>query len=341
MSEAKRRTPRSTDVARHAGVSQKTVSRVMNGEPYVSAEVRERVLAAARELGYRRNTAARALNLGRFHRIGVVSLGSSLYGPASLLVALERQARATSYALSVANMFEGESGGVMSAVESLLDEGVDGIMLSAPIDEGQELRIDPDIPVLSFGGFPGLEGLRLVVTGASGFDAGRLATEHLLGLGHATVWHVAGPGQWSAARDRARGWRQALDVAGIAAPTPIEGDWSPASGYEAGRRLATDPEVTAVFVANDEMAIGLLRGMAEAGRAVPEEVSVVGMDDIPVAAYLSPPLTTMRQDFEAIASHALDLLIDQIENAPGSAMRDDLPAQLVLRRSTTPPRSKR
>ena len=96
-----------------------------------------------------------------------------------------------------------------------------------------------------------------------------------------------------------------------------------------------------MFVANDEMAIGLLRGMAEAGRAVPEEVSVVGMDDIPVAAYLSPPLTTMRQDFEAIASHALDLLIDQIENAPGSAMRDDLPAQLVLRRSTTPPRSKR
>ncbi|MEV4020905.1 LacI family DNA-binding transcriptional regulator [Nonomuraea angiospora] len=341
MSEARRRTPSSTDVARRAGVSQKTVSRVMNGEPYVSADVRERVLAAARELGYRPNTAARALNLGRFQRIGVVSLGSSLYGPSSLLVALERRARQTSYAFSVVHTFEGRPDSITSAVESLLDQGVDGIVLSEPIDEGQELRIDPDIPVLSFGRFPGLDGPRVVVTGASGFDAGRVATEHLLGLGHATVWHVAGPSEWRSTRDRARGWRHALDVAGIAAPPPIEGDWSPASGYEAGRRLAADPEVTAVFVANDEMAIGLLWAMTEAGRAVPEEVSVVGMDDIPAAAYLSPPLTTIRQDFEAIAAHGFDLLLQQIENAPGSATVDDLPAQLVLRRSTTPPRSKR
>ncbi|MER6006790.1 LacI family DNA-binding transcriptional regulator [Nonomuraea angiospora] len=341
MSEARRRAPTSTDVARRAGVSQKTVSRVMNGEPYVSADVRERVLAVARELGYRPNTAARALNLGRFQRIGVVSLGSSLYGPSSLLVALERRARQTSYALSVVHTFEGRPDSITCAVESLLDQGVDGIVLSEPIDDGQELRIDPDIPVLSFGRFPGLDGPRMVVTGTSGFDAGRVATEHLLGLGHATVWHVAGPGQWPSSRDRARGWRHALDSAGIAAPPPIEGDWSPASGYDAGRRLAADPEVTAVFVANDEMAIGLLRAMTEAGRAVPEEVSVVGMDDIPAAAYLSPPLTTIGQDFEAIAAHALDLLVHQIENAPGSATVDDLPAQLVLRRSTTPPRSKR
>jgi DNA-binding LacI/PurR family transcriptional regulator len=341
MSEARRRAPTSTDVARRAGVSQKTVSRVMNGEPYVSADVRERVLSVARELEYRPNTAARALNLGRFQRIGMVSLGSSLYGPSSLLVALERRARQTSYAFSVVHTFERSPDSIMSAVDSLLGQGVDGIVLSEPIDDGQELRIDPDIPVLSFGRFPGLDGPRMVVTGASGFDAGRVATEHLLGLGHARVWHVAGPGQWPSARDRARGWRHALDAAGIAAPPPIEGEWSPASGYEAGRRLAADPEVTAVFVANDEMAIGLLRAMNEAGRAVPEEVSVVGMDDIPAAAYLSPPLTTIRQDFEAIAAHALDLLVHQIENAPGSATVDDLPAQLVLRRSTTPPRSKR
>jgi DNA-binding LacI/PurR family transcriptional regulator len=341
MSEARRRAPTSTDVARRAGVSQKTVSRVMNGEPYVSADVRERVLSVARELEYRPNTAARALNLGRFQRIGMVSLGSSLYGPSSLLVALERRARQTSYAFSVVHTFERSPDSIMSAVDSLLGQGVDGIVLSEPIDDGQELRIDPDIPVLSFGRFPGLDGPRMVVTGASGFDAGRVATEHLLGLGHARVWHVAGPGQWPSARDRARGWRHALDAAGIAAPPPIEGEWSPASGYEAGRRLAADPEVTAVFVANDEMAIGLLRAMNEAGRAVPEEVSVVGMDDIPAAAYLSPPLTTIRQDFEAIAAHALDLLVHQIENAPGSATVDDLPAQLVLRRSTTPPWSKR
>lgn len=339
MTEARRRPPGSTDVARHAGVSQKTVSRVMNGEPYVSAEVRDRVLAAARELGYRRNTAARALNLGRFHRIGVAWLGSALYGPASQLVALERRARGTSYALSVVSTFEGESGSIMGAVESLLDQGVDGIVLCEPIDEGQELRIDPDVPVLSFGPIPGLEGPRVVVAGAAGsYDAGRLATEHLLGLGHPTVRHVAGPSRWYAARDRVRGWRHALAAAGAAEPEPIEGDWSPASGYEAGRRLAADPEVSAVFVANDEMAIGVLRAMAEAGRAVPEDVSVVGVDDIPPAAYLTPPLTTVRQDFEALADHGLGLLISEIENATEPATPHDVPVRFVPRRSTARPK---
>jgi DNA-binding LacI/PurR family transcriptional regulator len=338
MPEAKRRAPRGTDVARRAGVSQKTVSRVLNDEPYVSEEVRERVLVAARELGYRRNTAARALHLGRFHRIGVVSLGSSLYGPSSLLIALERRAREIGYAFSVVNTLEGEDGGVMKAVESLLEQGVDGIVLSEPIDEGQVLRIDPDVPVLSFGALPGLDGPRVVITGASGVGVGRQATEHLLGLGHATVWHVAGPERWFASQERARGWREALAAAGAGALPPLAGDWSPASGYVAGRILAANPEVTAVFVANDDMAIGVLRALAEAGRAVPEQVSVVGVDDIPSAAYLSPPLTTVRQDFYEVAAYGLDLLVERIDDGPGSVTRDDLPACLVLRQSTAPPK---
>ncbi|MCW6008953.1 LacI family DNA-binding transcriptional regulator [Micromonospora sp. CPCC 205371] len=338
MSLASRRPPGSTDVARLAGVSQKTVSRVMNGEPYVSEAVRERVLAAARELGYRRNTAARALNLGRFHRIGVVSLGSALYGPSSTLVALERRARETGYALSIVHTLEGQDGSVMAAVDSLLAQGVDGIILSEPIDEGQELRIEPEVPVLSFGPTPGIDGPRVVVTGASGVDAGRVATEHLLALGHATVWHVAGPSHWWAARDRINGWRRALDTAGVAQPPLIEGDWSPASGYTAGRMLATNPEVTAVFVANDEMAIGVLRAFAEAGLDVPGRISVVGMDDIPAAAYLSPPLTTIRQDFEAVAAYGLKLLVDEIESGAAAAPHDELPAHLVVRESTAPPR---
>ncbi|GAA3820546.1 LacI family DNA-binding transcriptional regulator [Sphaerisporangium flaviroseum] len=338
MPEARRRAPRSTDVARLASVSQKTVSRVLNDEPYVSDEVRERVLAAARELGYRRNTAARALHLGRFHRIGVVSLGSSLYGPSSLLIALERRAREIGYAFSVVNTLEGEEGGVQKAIESLLEQGVDGIVLSEPIDEGQVLRIDPDVPVLSFGALPGLDGPRVVITGASGVGMGRQATEHLLDLGHATVWHVAGPERWFTSRDRAHGWREALATAGIGAPPPLVGDWSPASGYVAGRVLAANPEATAVFVANDDMAIGVLRALAEAGRAVPERFSVVGVDDIPSAAYLSPPLTTVRQDFREVAAYGLDLLVGQIENEPGSAFHADLPAHLVVRRSTAPPK---
>ena len=335
---ARRRPPASTDVASLAGVSQKTVSRVMNGEPYVKEQVRLRVLAAAQELGYRRNNAARALNSGRTQRIGVVSLGSALYGPASMLIELERAARSTGYSLSIVTTFEGDPAGVSGAVESLLTEGVDGIVLSEPIDEGERLRLDADIPVLSLGRFPGLTGPRVVITGDGGPDSGAVATEHLLALGHRTVWHVAGPQQWWSARDRLAGWRRALAAAGAEESPWIEGDWSPASGYAAGSRLARNPRVTAVFVANDDMAIGVVRALAEARRRVPEDVSVVGMDDIPSAAYQSPPLTTIRQDFATMAREGLEALVHEIEAAGDEAPEvANPPACLIVRRSTAPP----
>jgi DNA-binding LacI/PurR family transcriptional regulator len=332
------RRPAGTDVAHRAGVSQKTVSRVMNDEPYVTEEVRLRVLAAARELGYRRNNVARALTSGRTRRIGVVSLGSPLYGPASMLIELERAARSTGYSLSIVTTFEGDPHGVAGAIDSLLTEGVDGIVLSEPIDEGENIRLDVDIPVLSLGRFPGLAGPRVVITGVEGAAAGRVATEHLLGLGHRTVWHVAGPQRWWSARDRRDGWRSALHAAGIAEPPSIDGDWSPASGYAAGTRLARNPDVTAVFVANDDMAIGVMRAFAEAGRRVPEDVSVVGLDDIPTAAYLSPPLTTVRQDFGNLARDGLERLVRQIEDDAGrDTTGTPQPVCLIVRRSTTSP----
>jgi DNA-binding LacI/PurR family transcriptional regulator len=334
---APRRRAASTDVANLAGVSQKTVSRVINDEPYVKEEVRLRVLQAAQQLGYRRNNAARALNSGRTRRIGLVSLGSTLHGPASMLFEMERAARSTGYSLSVVTTFEGDPAGVAGAIDSLLAEGVDGIVLSEPIDEGENVRIDVDIPVLSLGRFPGLTGPRVVITGVDGSAAGRVATEHLLSLGHRTVWHVAGPQRWWSARDRLDGWREALQHAGAAEPPWIEGDWSPASGYAAGERLARNPEVTAVFVANDDMAIGVLRAFAEAGRPVPQDVSVVGLDDIPTAAFHTPPLTTVRQDFAAQARQGLERLVQQIEAAadepPGIAQP---PICLIVRRSTAP-----
>jgi DNA-binding LacI/PurR family transcriptional regulator len=314
----------------------------MNGEPYVKEEVRIRVLQAAQELGYRRNGAARALNSGRTRRIGVVSLGSALYGPASMLIELERAARSTGYSLSVVSTFEGDPGGVTGAMNALLTEGVDGIVLSEPIDEGENVGLDLDIPVLSLGRFPGLTGPRVVITGADGPEAGRIATEHLLSMGHRTVWHVAGPQQWWSARDRLDGWRTALRAAGADEPPYLEGDWSPASGYAAGSRLARNPEMTAVFVANDDMAIGVMRALAEAGRRVPDDVSVVGLDDIPIAAYQTPPLTTVRQDFAGLARRGLELLVQHID-APGEPAPDapEAPVCLVVRRSTgAPPKPK-
>ena len=333
------RRPAGTDVASLAGVSQKTVSRVMNGEPYVKEEVRLRVLRAAQELGYRRNNAARALNSGRTWRIGVVSLGSPLYGPASMLMELERAARSTGYSLSIVTTFEGDPHGVSGAIDSLLDEGVDGIVISEPIDEGESVRVGTDIPVLSLGRFPGLTGPRIVTTGTDGPGAGRMATEHLLALGHRTVWHVAGPQRWWSARERLGGWRQALRAAGAAEPPWIEGDWSPASGYAAGARLARNPDITAVFVANDDMAIGVMRAFAEAGRHVPDDISVAGLDDIPSAAYQSPPLTTVRQDFDTLARDGLERLVRQIEEPGQSDPAAPQPVCLVVRRSTAVPRN--
>ncbi|GAA3848188.1 LacI family DNA-binding transcriptional regulator [Streptomyces coacervatus] len=339
--------PRSVDVARLAGVSQKTVSRVFNDEQYVSAEVRRRVLEAAEELGYRRNNAARALASGRTRSIGVVTLGTALYGPASLLMGVERVVRDTGYALRVVNTMEGDPAGMAGAVDSLLDQGVDGIVISEPIDEegaaggdgSTSLRLD--IPVLVLGA-PSPAAAPLVLTAGDGADLmAHTATEHLLNLGHLTVHHLAGPQRWFAARDRLEGWRATLTAHGRPVPPVVEGDWSAASGYRAGRELAENSDVTAVFAANDDMAIGLIRALVEAGLRVPEDVSVVGFDDIPVAAYVTPPLTTVRQPFDAVAQEGLKRLVHAIENPSAAPLPSSPPpVDLIVRSSTAPPPSR-
>ncbi|MFE2427889.1 LacI family DNA-binding transcriptional regulator [Streptomyces sp. NPDC059373] len=335
---------RSVDVARLAEVSQKTVSRVFNDEPYVSAEVRRRVLEAAEQLGYRRNNAARALASGRTRSIGVVTLGTALYGPASLLMGVERVVRDTGYALRVVNTMEGDPAGIAGAVDSLLDQGVDGIVISEPIDEegdDEDFSLRVDVPVLVLGAPPPATSPTVLTAGGGADLMARTATEHLLDLGHATVHHLAGPQRWYAARDRLDGWRATLTAQGRDVPPVVEGDWSAASGYRAGRELAEDGEVTAVFAANDDMAIGLIRALAEAGRRVPEDVSVVGFDDIPVAAYVTPPLTTVRQPFDAVAQEGLKRLVHAIENPNADPLpASGPPVDLIIRTSTAPPPSR-
>ncbi|HEU5354429.1 MAG TPA: LacI family DNA-binding transcriptional regulator [Actinocrinis sp.] len=329
--------PRSVDVAKAAGVSQKTVSRVLNDEPYVSDEVRRRVLEAAEQLGYRLNGAARALASGRTRSIGVVTLGTALFGPATLLMGVERAVRDTGYALRVVNTMEGDMAGIAGAVESLLEQGVDGIVISEPIDEG-EVPVRVDVPVLVIGAPVPFAAPHVVTAGVGAGVLAVAATDHLLDLGHRTVHHLAGPLRWYAARDRLAGWRTALAARDRFQPPVVEGDWSAASGYAAGRELAADPAVTAVFAANDDMAIGLIRALTEAGRRVPDEVSVVGFDDVPVAAYITPPLTTVRQPFDAVAREGLELLVHAIEHPHDQlASAVEPPVELIVRASTSPP----
>jgi DNA-binding LacI/PurR family transcriptional regulator len=159
------------------------------------------------------------------------------------------------------------------------------------------------------------------------------ATRHLLNLGHRTVWHLSGPSNWIDSSGRRAGWLSVLTAEGREVPEPSAGDWSAQSGYEIGKRLAKEPKMTAIFVANDSMAMGLLRALREAGRRVPEDVSVVGFDDVPEAAYFWPPLSTVRQNFGEVGRQAFQLLLDRIAGAEGDTGHLVEP-ELVVREST-------
>jgi DNA-binding LacI/PurR family transcriptional regulator len=331
------RRPGGTDVARLARVSQKTVSRVFNDELNVTEETRVRVLAAAQQLGYRPNGAARALLTGRTNRIGVVSLGTAHFGPSSLLVALEREARSSNFSLSIANSFGDDASGLAAAMDSLLAQGVEAIILSEPVEDGDEPLV-ADVPVLTLGRAPVVHAPTVLsVEAAEGGEAAAEVTRYLLSLGHRKVHHIAGPHRWWAARERSQHWRDTLIAAGAEVPEVLTGDWTAARGYEVGRELARDPDVTAVFAANDETAIGVIHALHAAGRSVPGDVSVAGFDDIPIAAHVWPPLTTVSSDNAELAVTGLRYLVEFL-NDP-AALPVPPPKhrhRLVIRDSTSP-----
>jgi DNA-binding LacI/PurR family transcriptional regulator len=275
----------------------------------------------------------------RSTRTAELTARRAAYGPSAMLIALERATQQAGYSFAVASTLGPQQGGIAAAVESLLEQGVDGIVLSEPVDDGTPLRLSADVPTVSLGESVEVTGGASAVVRADSVAASRAATEHLLSLGHRTVWHIPGPQDWWTARDRLRGWREALAAAGAPEPPlPPEGDWTPAAGHAAASELARSGEVTAVFAANDDMAVGAVSAFADAGLSVPADISVVGFDDIPAAPYLRPPLTTVRQDFDAVATRAIDVLVSMIEERPDPALPRDLTAELVVRSSTTPPR---
>ncbi|WTZ28444.1 LacI family DNA-binding transcriptional regulator [Microbispora sp. NBC_01389] len=310
------------DVAELAGVSAMTVSRVLNAPEKVRPETRERVLAAVRELDYRPNSAARMLVTGRSGVLGVVCFDTTLYGPASTLFGVEQAARDSDYLVSIASLPVLDRRWIGRGVDRLRSQSVDGVIVVAPHESAAEgvRQLPAGLPVVVVGGGGDVPVPVVAVDQVAG--AAR-ATRHLLSLGHRTVWHVAGPPNWVDSRGRLSGWRSVLEAEGRVVPEPLVGDWTASSGYELGRRLAADGGVTAVFVANDHMAMGVLRALREAGRRVPEDVSVVGFDDVPEAAYFWPPLTTVRQDFGELGRQAFRLLLHRI------ADRDVGPARLV------------
>ncbi len=319
------------DVAARAGVSGQTVSRVLNGSPRVDPGTRARVEAAMAELGYRPHRAARALRTGRTQTIGLVAATLATVGNSRMLQAVADAAATRGYAVTVVTL--GGSGDIAGAFARLREQGVDGaIVLNEATDLARQAAPPPELRLVVVDSPVDPRFGIVQVDHAAG---ARAAVAHLLALGHRTVHHVAGPVGSFAAAERERGWREVLGQAGAAVPEPQRGDWSAASGHAAGLRLATDTDVTAVFAANDQMALGVLRALAEAGRDVPGAVSVVGFDDVTDAADYRPPLTTVRQDFDALGARAVALLVAGIESGTAVAA-ETIPAELVVRASTGP-----
>ncbi len=337
MGARRLRPPVMSDVARLAGVSHQTVSRVLNGSPHVRAETRQRVQEAMRELDYRPNRLARALVTGRSNTLGVVSFDTTLYGPASTLLGIERAAHEAGYFTIIASLKALNRSSVPDAVERLRLHGVDGILVITPQEESAEAALHApagDIPLVAVEAGPASGVPVVAIDQAAGAAA---ATRHLLELGHETVWHIAGPLTWFEAQQRIDGWRSELERAGAPVPEPLLGDWSARAGYELGGRLSRDRSVTAIFAANDQMALGVLRAMHERGRSVPAQVSLVGFDDIPEALYFSPPLTTVRQDFDEMGSRSVRLLLRMMAGRRARSGTTVEP-ELLVRASTAPPR---
>lgn len=327
-----------SDVAALAGVSHQTVSRVLNDHPSVRPATRHRVLEAVESLGYRRNSAARTLVTRRSGTIGVVTSGSALFGPTSTLIAIERAARDSGLFVSVVTVRQWDAAEVRTALDHFMDQGVDGAVVIASQDDALEAvrTWDARIPVVVVGSQDVPSG-RLHAVAVDQYAGARAAVRHLLDLGHRSIAHLAGPQDWIDARERLRGWQDELLAAGCEVPASIEGDWAAGRGFEVGLALADGELPTAVFAANDQLALGLLHAFAERGVRVPQDVSVVGFDSVDGSDHFTPPLTTVRPDFGALGRHCLEVLRAAI--AGEQVVTEAIAPSLVVRASTAAPRS--
>jgi DNA-binding LacI/PurR family transcriptional regulator len=286
-----------------------------------------------RRLDCRRASVARRAGRDERRTIGALFLDAPPFARASVLSAIQAAARDADYLVSIAHVPVTDDRSVLTAVASLRDLETEGILLVAPHGDATSavIAIAGEIPLVAIATGPHDHVSTVSVDDYGGAAA---ATRHLLGLGNRTVFHVSGPlGQHDAAR-RVAGWRDALLAAGAAVPPPLIGDWSPACGYELGLRLGARADVTAIFVAGDQMALGVLLALHELERRIPEDVSVVGFDCIPQGEFFTPPLSTVRQNFAELGRRSCELLLGEIELGRHPTVHHTIPTELILRAST-------
>ncbi|MDC4233831.1 LacI family transcriptional regulator [Actinomyces sp. B33] len=334
------RPPSILDVAAAAGVSHQTVSRVLNNSKNVLPQTRERVQAAIDELGYRRNSAARALARHKSEMIGVITTTSLDYGPSSILMEVELAARASGYYTAVAPIEDYDDSSIEEALDHLLGLPVEGLVVIAPLrDVAADMsKKDIPVPVVAVTTQEMGEVAGVIPVAIDQVKGARLALEHLYGLGHRDIAHIAGQAEFFEARHREATWRAFMGERALAIREPVARGWDFSIGYEEGRRLLAEGMPSAVFCANDQIALGLYRALEEAGRSVPSDVSIVGFDDMPAARYYSPALTTINQDFASLGRLVLSTLLEAIDapEAAGIAPKSLEPV-LVVRDSTARP----
>ncbi|WP_062521785.1 LacI family DNA-binding transcriptional regulator [Demequina silvatica] len=320
------------DVAAAAGVSHQTVSRYLKGFEGIRPETRAKVERALADLEYRPNLTARSLTTGRSRRIGALTHDIDKYGPSKLLGAASAAARDAGYVLDIVTLDTGDTASITQALAMIAEHDVEGILALSSTDEMTSAfeRIDFRVPALIATELD--EPVRVESQLATvGMPA---LVRHLSSLGHRTILHLAGPSQWSAARNRTRALASATAEDGLTIVRTIEGDWSAASGYAAIKVLA-DLDATAIVSANDQMALGAMLALGERGLSVPGDVSVTGIDDIPDAAFFCPPLTTLRMDLNGSGRDAVRELISRIDGSEAHDPRA-VQSELIVRRSTGP-----
>lgn len=328
---ASMRPPSMRDVAAAAGVSHQTVSRVLNGSDLVKADTVAKVEAAIIELGYRPNAAARALATRRSMTLGILTTSLQFYGPSSALVSIEEAAREAGYWVSSASIDPTNPDSISEVLAHFVSQSIDGLIIVAPqqpvFDALSQIPLELPFVTLQGSDLFGAETMSVnQVLGA------RLATAHLINLGHTAITHIAGPDSWIEARARAEGYAEEMAAHGLTALPVIGGDWTAECGYLAGKQVIESGS-TAVFCANDHMALGLIHALHDAGKNVPDDISVVGFDDTPESAHLLPPLTTVRQDFAELGRRSVEFLISKIEEEELPQPESIVP-ELVIRRST-------
>ncbi|SDK92949.1 transcriptional regulator, LacI family [Glycomyces sambucus] len=327
--------PNIRQVARLAGVSHMTVSRVLNNYPHIKESTKRRVLEVIEELDYRPNMAARALATQKSQRIGVLVESAVEFGPTSTLRALEYTARAAGYAVSSIALSDDEIS-PQEAVDNLTTQGIDALCVVAPRSSSIAAlrKISIGIPVLVVK--PDRDPTFLTVS-LDQQGGTTLAVDHLVSLGHRDILHLAGPLDWLDARARERAFHARAKSWGVRERPIVVGDWTADFAYDFAKGIKELPDYTAVFVANDDMAVGLIHGLADRGIEVPGDLSVVGFDDVPLSAHVLPPLTTVRQNFRALGGAIVDLLRAAVEDREIPRVTR-IPAELLVRSSTAAPR---